>query len=99
MFTCVNVTIHMFMISVNENEIIKHPSEEQQNVTRKVDFLKTQRRAKPLGGVLKIAVVHLHAKSSINTSSFTNSITYNFQFISIIYSIFSNKQPGHLFQN
>ena len=51
------------------------------------------------GGVLKITVVHQHAKASNNTSSFTNSITYNFHFVSIIYCVFSNKQPGHLFQS
>ena len=42
----------------------------------------------PLRGVLKITVVHLHAKTSKNTSSFTNSFTHNFQLISIIYCIF-----------
>ena len=36
----------MFMISVMENEIIKHSSEEKYKVTRKIDFLKIQRRAK-----------------------------------------------------
>ena len=34
------------MISVKENETIKHSSEEKRKVTRKVDFLKTQRRVK-----------------------------------------------------
>ena len=33
------------------------------------------------------------------TSNLTNSFTYNFQLISIIYYIFSNEQPGHLFRN
>ena len=56
-------------------------------MTRKIDFLKTQRQAKSSTetafGVLKITAVHLHAKTSKNTSSFTNSFTYNFQLISI----------------
>ena len=34
-----------------------------------------------------------------NTSSFTSSFTYNFQLISAIYCIFSNKQSKHLFPN
>ena len=50
-------------------------------------------------GVLKITVVHLHARTFKNTSSFTNYVTYNFQLISIKYRIFSNNRPGHLFQN
>ena len=32
-------------------------------------------------------------------SSFTNCFTYNFQLISVIYCILSNKQPKHLFHN
>ena len=74
-------------------------------MTTKVEFLKPLNKElnivlkQPLGGVLKTTAVHLPAKVSKDTSSFTNAITYNFQFISIIFCIFSNKQPGHLFQN
>ena len=34
------------MISVKENGIIKHSAKEKQKVTRKIGYLKTQRRAK-----------------------------------------------------
>lgn len=54
-------------------------------------------RKQPLGGVLSITVIHLHAKTSENTPSFTNSFNYNFQSISMIYHIFSNVRPGNLF--
>ena len=54
-------------------------------------------RKQHLGCVLKITVVHQHARTSTNARSFTNSFTYNFHLISII--IFSSKQSGHLFQN
>ena len=54
-------------------------------------------RKQPLGGVLSITVVHLHAKTSENTPSFTNSFNYNFQSINMIYHIFSNVRPGNLF--
>ena len=71
-------------------------------MTRKIEFLKLNEELNVLqkqflGGVLKIIVVHLHAKASKNTSSFTNSSTCNSQLITIIYCIFSNKQTKHLF--
>ena len=71
-------------------------------MTKKIDFFKTQRvkrSTEAAFGVPKITVVHLHAKISKNTSSFTDSITYNFQLISVLNCIFSNERPGHLFQN
>ena len=72
-------------------------------MTRKIDFLKTQRQAQrsteAAFGVLKITVLHLHTKTSKNTSRFTNSFAYNFELISIKYCIFSNERPLHLFQN
>ena len=71
-------------------------------MTKKIDFFKTQQRAtrstEAAFGVPKITVVHVHAKNSKNTSSFTDPITYNFQLISVLNCIFSSERSGHLFQ-
>ena len=77
----------------------KEISDQKNSFLKKLDDGLNIVRKQPLGGVLKIAVGHLHAKTSQNTPSFTNSFTYNFQSISIIYCIFSNVRPKHLFQN
>ena len=87
---------NMSIISLKEKETI------EKKVARKIDFLKLNDelnvvRKQPLGGVLNITVVHLHADISKNTPSFTNSFNYNFQSISMIYHIFSNVRPGNLF--
>ena len=89
----------MSIISVKEKRNHKEKSDQKNRFFKKLDDELNIVRKQSLRGVLKITVVHLHAKTSENTPSFTNSFTYNFQSISIIDRIFSNERPEHLFQN